>query len=283
MEKFSSSAKIEKRASEVVLNSTDESEPKKLEAVPKPEYWTERTKTPFSREYVIFQIQVGRELAERSNKSFLEIEGDYLVLPHHYKWPGTDNYIDMTSLSDEQIAEAIYQKEREESEKQGPIPYHDNSRFGCFSYDSHEDGIVDIHFSNEESDDTGPLTRGKIEERFHELSDLFNAIKKEYPDAKEVRGNSWLYNVEAYKRLFPESYTAKLGKDYRDNSLPTDRVWGQFYDSKKELKHDVAEQFLRNIQALDEITPDAVASALPYKVLSTKGPIKDFYAKYGVE
>jgi hypothetical protein len=50
-----------------------------------------------------------------------------------------------------------------------------------------------------------------------------------------------------------------------------------------ELKKDLAEQFLKNINALEKVTPETVMSALPYRALIMKAPIEEFYKKYGVK
>jgi hypothetical protein len=265
--------KIEKLTSSVV------------DEIPTPEYWKENQEPPFSREYIGFQIRVARELANQTGMSVLEAAKAYTSLIHPYTWPDTDTYIDTSGLSDEELADAIFEKEREYYEKRPPTPYHENTRYGCFSENVHpDDGVVDIHFSNDDFDDgTGPLQKEKIERRLHELKDLFTAIKRDYPEIKQVRGNSWLYNLEAYKRLFPESYTAKFETKTRDSSIETGRAWGQFSDSNRELKEDVAETFLKNIKALEEVTPETVLASLPYKVLTATGPIEDFYKKYGIE
>jgi hypothetical protein len=39
---------------------------------------------------------------------------------------------------------------------------------------------------------------------------MFAHIRQHVPQATAVRGNSWLYNLEAYRRLYPPAYTAVL-------------------------------------------------------------------------
>jgi hypothetical protein len=271
-------------ATDVEILETDAPHEESIEeTVQTPEYWKEKQEIPFSAEYIEFQIRVLREIANKSGKPFVEISEQYGTIIHPYIWPDTENYIDMEKYSDEEIIAMVIEKERQYSAKQPPTKYHDGNRYGCFSYmQNPNDGIVDIHFSNAEFDEKGPLQFANIEHRLHELHDMFAAIKREHPDATEVRGNSWLYNVDAYKRLFPDNYTSTLGEDLRDHSLATGRAWGQFADNKLGLKEDVAAQFLKNIQALEEITPDSVRSALPYHILQALGSIEDFYKKYAI-
>ncbi|OGX30623.1 MAG: hypothetical protein A2787_07795 [Omnitrophica WOR_2 bacterium RIFCSPHIGHO2_01_FULL_48_9] len=82
--------------------------------------------------------------------------------------------------------------------------------FGCFSYDVRPDdsgykpGEIFIHFANRDHVNGGPLSHGKIEKRRQELGNMFTEIKTLYPDENRiVNGNSWLYNLERYVKLFP--------------------------------------------------------------------------------
>jgi hypothetical protein len=78
--------------------------------------------------------------------------------------------------------------------------------FGCFSCDPPDvDGRVRIHFANRDNDGISPLSRTKIATRQQELTAMFTYVKHTYAEVKEVRGGSWLYHLEAYRRLFPRS------------------------------------------------------------------------------
>jgi len=255
-----------------------------------PEYWVARPELPFSREYIELEVKVAREVSERLRVPMSQIVDDYAPIFHAYIWPDTKDYLDIDTMSDDELADAISEKEKTHSAAEPLTEYHKGDRYGCFSFFSHTGGTgeelkgrVDIHFSNAEFDDTGPLSKDKIDRRLAELKDMFTEIKREFPEAKYVRGDSWLYNVDAYKRLFPESYTASPEVDTSRGALATGRTWGQFADSHLELKKELGEEFLRKVKALEEITPDTVRGALPYQALIVTAPIEDFYKKYGVE
>jgi hypothetical protein len=80
-------------------------------------------------------------------------------------------------------------------------------QFGCFSCDPPDaDGRVRIHFANSDHDGISPLSRTKSDTRRQELQAMFTYVKHTYADAKAVRGGSWLYHLEAYRRLFPPVY-----------------------------------------------------------------------------
>jgi hypothetical protein len=252
-----------------------------------PEYWQPHQELPWSREYVGFQVAVARELATKSGLPLSKIGADYTTLFNPYVRPDLQTYTDVDSMSDEELVSLIHQGEIVHAQGQPPLPYHEYTRFGCFMYHAHageeEKGRVDIHFSNAELDETGPLGRDKIERRLQELKDVFTELHTNWPEAEYVRGDSWLYNVEAYRRLFPESYLANPEVDTTHEAILTQRTWGQFADDKMGLKKDIAEQFLANIRALEEITPADVREAMPYQALIVKASIADFYKKYGIE
>jgi hypothetical protein len=80
-------------------------------------------------------------------------------------------------------------------------------QFGCFSCDPPDaDGRVRIHFVNSDTDGMSPLSRTKIAIRKQELQALFTYVQHTYADAQSVRGGSWLYHLDAYRRLFPPVY-----------------------------------------------------------------------------
>ncbi len=255
-----------------------------------PEYWVPRQEIPFSKEYIGLQIKVAKEIAQRLGAPLSKVADDYTTVLRYYTEPNTPDYIDTSTMSDEQAAEAIFEKEKTRLTREAPIKYSDYDRYGCFSFMTHTGGTgedlkgrVDIHFSNKELDGTGPLDHEKINRRLKELKDLFTAIKKENPDAKYVRGDSWLYNIQAYTRLFPESYLAHPEIDNSEGALVTERTWGQFVDGHLQLKAELGEQFLKNIRELAEVSPETVRGAMPLQALIVTAPIEDFYKMYGVE
>lgn len=279
MERISTRVQQEKLAKQ----SKDETEVR-TELASTPENWTARHEQAPSREYIGFEIQAARVLADKLDIPVVEAAKAYTTLLHSHLWTGTEGYIVTENLSDEQLADALYKSERMSYENKPPTEYHEDTRYGCFTYHHQlEVPVVDIHFKNVESDEIGPLATEKAEQRLHELHDLFAEIKREYPDTAEVEGNSWLYNVESYRQLFPESYTEDA-KENRDPAIISrGSMWGQFIDNKGGLKKELADTFLGNLAALEEITPEGIRQAFPLKSLKVRGLIADFYKKYGVE
>jgi hypothetical protein len=154
-------------------------------------------------------------------------------------------------------------------------------RFGCFSYEllGRED-VVRIHFSNRDSaDDCGPLTRAKAERRISELREMFGFIGSRHPSVRVLRGGSWLYNLEAYRRLFPPEYAASVFVPDRVR-LDGTSSWGQLIDFRGFVKPAIRQALLENIRDLDIAAP---WKAFPMRALGTQCAIEHFYGFYGCQ
>ncbi|HEX2559621.1 hypothetical protein [Phenylobacterium sp.] len=152
-------------------------------------------------------------------------------------------------------------------------------RFGCFSYDPpNADGEVRIHFTNRDDDDVSPLTAEKVPRRLADLRALFAYVRERHPEAAFVRGGSWLYNTEAYRRLFPPAYGASRRAPERVRLNGTSS-WGQFLDHREATKPAARDAFLENLAGLD---PAAPWTAFPLRALHVRAPIDLFYAFYGL-
>ncbi|HEY9218163.1 MAG TPA: hypothetical protein VIO94_08945, partial [Phenylobacterium sp.] len=152
--------------------------------------------------------------------------------------------------------------------------------FGCFSYEPPDaNGAVRIHFHNRDSaDGTGPLTQAKAPARMAELQAMFAHVETVHPQARAVRGGSWLYNLEAYRRLFPPAYGASRRAPERV-SLSGTSSWGQLLDHTEAVKPAVRDAFLARLPELDPAAPWRV---FPLPALRTQAPLAlfgPFYAR----
>lgn len=154
-------------------------------------------------------------------------------------------------------------------------------RFGCFACDPPNlDGEVQIHFHNLDTDaDGGPLARAKVSRRRSELAAMINHIGAACPDARAIRGRSWLYNMAAYRRLFPDDYTASATLASATNTLHGNSSWGQMIDSREAVRPELRDALLANLATLD---PDAPWRAFPLQVLTVTAPLTSFVRFYGV-
>lgn len=149
---------------------------------------------------------------------------------------------------------------------------------GCFGFDPPgASGEVRIHFCNRDSaDGTSPLTSGKIGRRTAELRTMFARVRETHPTARTVRGGSWLYHLEAYRRLFPPAFVAT-----RTPVEPVRRTgtssWGQVLDSQERVKATVRDAVIANLAQLDPAVP---WRAFPQRPLRTSAPLAVFYQHY---
>ena len=153
-------------------------------------------------------------------------------------------------------------------------------RFGCFSCSPPDaEGVLRIHFVNRDHDGIGPLNRNKMSRRKSELREMFAFIKSAYPAATGVRGTSWLYQTEAYRRLFPTAYGDSREIRTAAQRFDGSSSWGQFLDHREQVKPDLQEAFLQNLTTLDM---EALWRVFPLPAMVTNAPVGVFYDYYDV-
>jgi len=91
-------------------------------------------------------------------------------------------------------------------------------------------------------------------------------------------GASWLYNLEAYRRLFPRSYltTARVLPG-RFRHMP---LGGQFVNRRGEIREGTAREFLARLGR--QSGPDTLDQCFPFQVLAVEASVREFYDFYGV-
>lgn len=161
------------------------------------------------------------------------------------------------------------------------FPY--NFEFGCFSYKTWYDanGIENakLHFLNNDANDgRGPLHLSKLPLRKMELRKLFRVLKIRHPHCKIVNGESWLYNLENYRALFPVQYldTAKA----TDSPHYHASIWWQLQDAKGNLKTSMANEFRSKMSNMETI--EDAENIWKYKILKLEGDTKCFYEFYDI-
>jgi len=159
----------------------------------------------------------------------------------------------------------------------------DRPEYGCFNIGApNDEGVVRIHFASKDNDGgAGPLSREKVGKRRRELADMFTDVRRTHGgSAQVVAGASWLYNLAAYRRLFPESF-AESRKVYKSPTMTIAGMpfWGQFLDHEENIKLALRDQFLANLQ---NIEMEALWRLFPMPVMITRAPIAVFYDYYSV-
>ena len=147
----------------------------------------------------------------------------------------------------------------------------------CFSHAMHAN-YVRIHFRNAEPTKASPLSAERLPARLGELRSIFEHVKQNTPEATTVVGTSWLYNLPAYRRCFPEAYVTSAqpaSPRYRHVSL-----WGQFLDRSGMLRKNAVDEFARSLSGISD-TRD-LHLAFPLQALALEAPISAFYRFYGI-
>jgi hypothetical protein len=151
--------------------------------------------------------------------------------------------------------------------------------FGCFSYARLNGDHIRLHFRNAETDGRAPLGIDRLGQRLADLAALFTHVKRTVRQPPQVVGASWLYNLDAYRRLFPVPYLATahvLG--HRFQRMP---LWGQFLDRNGEIKESMTRPFLERLERQSSL--DGLDQCFPFQVLSVEASVLEFYAFYGIK
>jgi len=151
--------------------------------------------------------------------------------------------------------------------------------FGCFSYSPWDDGRIRIHFHNGEPGDESPLSQERISFRLSELKAMLTQLKQIILPTTKVVGGSWLYNLEAYRRLFPPRYLESAYPN--EDEFQFISLWGQFVDRRGRLREQTVRLFLDNLERQN--TLEGLKTCFPFQSLCLESLLKDFYQFYGIE
>lgn len=265
-----------------------------------PEYWKENPQFVYPKGLFDTQYKFAKIMAERQGISLIDAVKEYAPLLNKAIHTEGEEKELIPGLTDENLAEAGYAEvlERRKSYDKEGLKYHDEKedRFGC-SYYRYDEATQTIapHFFNAEAEEEfvdgkdvskGPLSKEKLERRKAELTEMFRDIKAKHPDAKYVKGKSNLYNLEAYRRLYPSTY--EVGDIDYDPVLwkgNTD-IWGQFLGGHEKnpgeygFKQELADEFLEKAK---EVPLDRLVDAVSMPPRTAEGDIQDFYDFYGIK
>lgn len=152
-------------------------------------------------------------------------------------------------------------------------------QFGCFSFHYiPRKGIVRPHFAQCDQSEGGPLDVTRAPVRRTELTAMLRQVQADHPDARFVLGKSWLYNLEAYRRLFPPAFIETLQP--RPHEYHSLGLWGQFLNRRGQVKSDLAAQFLERVAAAVDL--DALAASFQLSMLRAACDVRAFYRHFGI-
>ena len=240
----------------------------------------------YPKEFFEVQLAFARKVAEVTQRPFEDVVLHYTAM---YRILGLDwsadptnpvwqNYIQALQQDVEIGAEGTYQFYYAMSDS---IPHmSEQTHWGCFAHDYLPDqNRVKIHFSNQDFTEYGALSHQRMDIRKAELKAMFSAIWQEHPEAEAVIGSSWLYNLEAYKRLFPSEYgqSAKVADrvPYLGRGL-----WGQFLNHEWQVNEQTTKIFLQRVEVATDM--QQCDESFPYQLLLPKAPIGLFYQFYNI-
>ncbi|MFA7302848.1 MAG: hypothetical protein WC030_03830 [Candidatus Paceibacterota bacterium] len=243
---------------------------------------------PGTKEFFGLQYSAAQILSEKLQIPLEEALFKYTVFPRRFGLAASGGSVDTSNPRWQTYVQGL--KEHPDDPVEYTLAFYRESPseaprspefvFGCFSFEPPlEDGVVKIHFNNTDTDEKGPLSNEKIEKRKQELTEMFTHIKQTYPQAAIVRGASWLYEREEYRRLFPASYCDSRQPFEQGKRIQGMHYWGQFLDSKREVRPELAQQFLDNLK---EVDTDHILDAFPALPNKVEAPMADFYAFYGI-
>jgi hypothetical protein len=235
-------------------------------------------------DYFELQLRLAALMAERTDRPFAEAVRYFTNFHLRFGFgdpdaglaPGWPDYIEHLSDLSNLDARLAWTRDFFISAPEETPPV-GRSLFGAFRYDApDEHGVIRIHFGNRDGDGTSPIARTKIARRKADLAAMFADIAKRHPDAECIRGNSWLYHLEAYRRLFPPAYGASVRPAVRARLSGTSS-WGQFLKHDEAINAERRDTFMANLDYLD---PAAPWRSFPLPVLTAEAPLKvftDFY------
>jgi hypothetical protein len=128
--------------------------------------------------------------------------------------------------------------------------------FGCFSHDGPDQaGVLRIHFMPPQDTKESPLAAANAATRRDELRALFSQLRRTGGHVTSVRGVSWLYNLDAYKRLFPPAYRESVRLPWFAVHLTGSSTWGQVLNWRQEIKPGLRDTVLARLSALKKEAP----------------------------
>lgn len=150
------------------------------------------------------------------------------------------------------------------------------ARFGCFAYAVGADQTLRLHFRHADLSAPSSLGRDHRAQRRAELCALFAHVRAHQPGDLQVKGVSWLYNLQAYRTLFPPAYVASARRlPARFHSLA---LWGQFLDRRGQLQPEAVRFFLGQLREQAEM--GQLHACFPLPLLGVQAPVKAFHTFY---
>lgn len=233
------------------------------------------------RDFFDLQIKFARKLSEVSRRPLNDVLLDSTLLYNRLGMGGKPDSNNplwqefISGMQEQDLTNYIYQFYLNSKNKKIEAGK-ERLMFGCFRYDYDPTSkVVRVHIGNIGKSGS-PLTNP--EQRKQELRQMFEHIKYTYPETQQVKGDSWLYNLQKYRDLFPPEYTARL-EEY-DFKYQEFSVWGQFLDRNNNVRSESTEEFLKSLDSVKD--EREIYKAFPLRPLRVETGIENFYNFVGL-
>jgi hypothetical protein len=239
----------------------------------------------YSQPFFEVQLAFAQKIANVSRQPFDHVLLHFTAL---YRIFGLGGSLDPTHVFWQSYLQALQRASRREDfthqwylQRYPGLPkFTDEEHWGCFAYEYHpKRQAIHLHFSNQDTSVDGPLSHHRIAVRRAELRAMFQQIKQRHSDARIVEGGSWLYNWEAYRRLFPPAF----GQSAQPENLFTltgRNIWGQFLRRNGVVHQETRSLFLERVSQLRRM--EDYPHCFLYPNVRTEAPIQMFYEFYAL-
>lgn len=237
----------------------------------------------FSVEFFDLQLRFAKRVAELSGVSLAEAVGSHTNI---YVRLGMGQKLDLSNSDwQDYLAELATVHEKAEwthavHARRQHIPAGPalTEAVGCFSYTLIRQDRARLHFHAGDRASESPLSTENLPLRQGELATLLSKLRVSSSESMQIIGASWLYNLQPYRRLFPEPYLASL----QPMAHPYQRMplWGQFLNRDRRVRPEAKALFLEGIMQASSLSE--LDLCFPFSVLTTTSPAKWFYEHMGL-
>ena len=199
------------------------------------------------------------------------------------EWPDLATRVSQAGQSPA-VADLLWQEyiSRPNSVYEPPVDKQDGRHFGSFAFDYQDKTHrIKVHFVNRTRGAKSDLAFEYLPQRRAEVRQMFAHIQQHHPNAAEVIGGSWLYNLEAYRRCWPSVFFENIRPVPREHiSLRGDSVWGQFIRASGYGNIELAAEFKERVGRASSL--DDLYTSFRYLPLQPLAPIAAFYRELGL-
>jgi len=235
----------------------------------------------FPRAFFAFQLTVVHRLVARFSLSLGDALQQYTTFAGNIALEHWEQYLAGIQATNDGT-EWAYQwdlVQRAPGPQPGDTTLYGRELFGCFHYSVHKDRngdatIVRPHFIKNDQAGMRALGAERLAVRRAEVRRMFVHVQEHVPNAKNVRGHSWLYNLPAYRRVYPPAYTMTMPTVSHDEFQYLS-LWGQCFDRNWQPKQTVTKELLRRLETLDDL--GGLRFCFPYQVRLPRCKIDEIY------